>query len=93
VKLLVTCEPIDDGWRCTVTVGDDAGATAHEVAIDRATLADLAPASGPEELVRASFRFLLEREARESIMRRFELPLIGRFFPDYPEVIRGRLRG
>jgi hypothetical protein len=75
-----------------VTVGDDADATIHDVTVDRATLEDLAPEATVDELVVASFAFLLEREPRESIMRRFELPVIGRFFPDYPEEIRRRLR-
>lgn len=94
METIVRCEPADEGcWHCTVTVGDDPGATTHEVTVDRETLADLAPAATPEELVRASFAFLLEREPRESIMRRFELPIIGRFFADYPDEIRRRLAG
>ena len=39
----------------------------------------------------ASFRFLLAREPKESILSRFELPVIERYFPEYPEEIRGRL--
>jgi hypothetical protein len=74
-----------------VTVGDDAAATEHNVRVDRATLDDLAPGGTPEDLVRASFDFMLEREPRESIMRSFELPIIGRFFADYPDEIRRRL--
>jgi hypothetical protein len=89
---IVSCEPQDGGWRCAVTVGDDPAATHHEVLVDRATLEDLAPAATPELLVTESFRFLLEREPRESIMRRLELPIIGRFFGDYPDEIRNRLR-
>lgn len=89
----VSCHPHDGGWRCTVVVGDDAGATRHEVLVDRATLDDLAPAATPEMLVSESFAFLLEREPRESVMREFELPIIGRFFADYPDEIRRRLRG
>ena len=89
----VSCDPHDGGWRCTVVVGDDAGATRHEVLVDRATLDDLAPAATPEMLVSESFAFLLEREPRESVMREFELPIIGRFFADYPDEIRRRLRG
>lgn len=87
----VTCEPVEGGWRCTVVVGDDPGATIHEVAVDRSTLTDLAPAATPELLVGESFGFMLEREPRESILRRFELPIIGRFFADYPDEIRRRL--
>jgi hypothetical protein len=45
----------------------------------------------PERLIRASFEFLLEREPKESILARFELPVIERYFPEYPRVIRGKL--
>lgn len=74
-----------------VTVGDDAEATTHTVSVDRATLDDLAPGATPETLVGASFVFLLERETREEILRSFELPLIGRYFGDFPDEIRRRL--
>ena len=87
----IACEPTEAGWNCTVTIGDDAGATAHDVSVDRETLDDLAPGATPEELVRFSFEFLLEREPRESIMRSFELPIIGRFFGDYRDEVRRRL--
>jgi hypothetical protein len=91
-ELLVSCEPrAAGGWRCAVTVGDDAGATHHAVQVDRATLYDLAPGATPEDLVRASFEFLLEREPREGIMRSFELPVIGRFFGEYADEIGRRL--
>ena len=89
----VSCDPIDGGWRCSVLVGDDPEATEHTVEVDRPTLDDLAPGATPEELVRESFAYLLEREPRESIMRAFELPIIGRFFGDYPDEISRRLRG
>jgi len=91
--LSVTCDPHEGGWRCSVVVGDDASPTQHVVEVDRATLDDLAPGATPDELVRESFVYLLEREPRESIMRAFELPIIARFFGDYPDEISHRLRG
>lgn len=36
-----------------------------------------------EELVRASFEFLLQRESPTSILRRFSLDQITTFFPEY----------
>jgi hypothetical protein len=45
----------------------------------------------PEELVRRSFEFLLEREPKESILARFELPVIARYFPEFESEIRRRL--
>jgi hypothetical protein len=89
--LNVRCDPTADGWQCSVTVGDDPAATTHEVSVDRATLDDMAPGVSPEELVRISFEFLLEREPRQSIMRSFELPIIGRFFGDYRDEMERRL--
>jgi hypothetical protein len=45
-----------------------------------------------ERLVEESFRFLLEREPNTSILSSFELPLIGKYFPQYAREIRKRLR-
>jgi hypothetical protein len=87
----VTCQATEGGWRCSVVVGEDPGATRHQVLVDRETLEDIAPTATPELLVAESFAFLLEREPRESIMREFELPIIGRFFADYPDEIRRRM--
>lgn len=41
-----------------------------------------------ETLVEKSFEFLLEREPNTSILRSFELSVIGRYFPDYERTIK-----
>jgi hypothetical protein len=93
-RITVACERAEGGFRCQVTVGDDAGATHHAVSLTSADLERLAPgASDPVPLVDASFRFLLEREPRESILRAFELPIIARYFPSYHSEIGKRLGG
>ncbi len=86
----VTTTPAADGWTCRVRVTDADGSTAeHEVAVSHADLDRLAPgAADPTDLVRRSFAFLLEREPKESILRRFDLPVIGRYFPAYEREIR-----
>lgn len=89
----VRCDPTADGWRCLVRLGPEADAGEHEVTVDRPTLEDLAPGATPEALVDASFRFLLEREPPDAILRRFELPIIGRYFADFPDEIRRRMAG
>jgi len=43
-------------------------------------------------LVRASFEFLLERETVGSILPRFDLPVIARYFPGWREEMRRRWR-
>ena len=40
-----------------------------------------------EALVRRSFDFLLEREPNTSILRRFDLSVIARYFPEYERTI------
>lgn len=89
----VRCDPQAGGWRCQVTVPSGETTSEHEVTVDRATLDDLAPGATPEALVAESFQFLLEREPPGSILRSFELPIIGRYFADYAEEIRRRMAG
>lgn len=85
----VACTTSGRGWVCRVRVGDDPGRTEHRVTVTDADLARLAPGSAdPTDLVRRSFAFLLEREARESILRSFDLPEISRYFPEYERTIR-----
>lgn len=77
----VSVEPIDD-TTYRVTVSDEGGTTTHEVTVDPGEARRLSGGDAPG-LVDASFRFLLEREAKESIMRKFDLSVISRFFPEY----------
>jgi hypothetical protein len=83
-RIDVRCEPADEGWSCDV----DLGVTQHQVRVSRADLDRLAPgATDPTDLVRRSFAFLLEREPPTSILRSFDLPVIGRYFPEYERLI------
>ncbi len=66
--------------------------TQHRVRVTEADLARFSEGHAPEELLRASFQFLLEREPNTSILTSFDLPLIGRYFPEYGQDIRTRLR-
>lgn len=86
----VRCEPAPGGWTCRVELGGPGAPTTHVVSVSAADLARLAPgAAEPDDLVRRSFVFLLTREKKESILGRFDLPLIGRYFPEYERQIRG----
>lgn len=88
-RIDVGCERTGDGWTCHVTVTEGPTSTSHEVAVSRADLARLAPgAPAPDDLVRRSLSFLLSREPKESILRRFDLTVIGRYFPEYERLIR-----
>jgi len=90
----VRCVTGADGWLCQVTVAEDGSETHHSITFTRADFQRLAVGGvDPGRLVRASFEFLLEREPKESILRSFPLPVIGRYFPGYELEIRRRLAG
>lgn len=66
--------------------------TTHQVTVDPSYYEKLSGGRvPPETLVEKSFEFLLEREPNTSILRRFELPVISRYFPEYEKTIRQML--
>jgi hypothetical protein len=75
-----------------VEVRDETDTTSHVVGVPAGLPAALGcDHVAPEELVRASFGFLLEREPATSILRRFSLDQISRYFPEYPGEVHRRL--
>ena len=68
---------------------DGRATTTHDVTVTPEDVARYAPGASPERLLEASFEFLLEREPASSILSRFALPVIERYFPDYPREIGG----
>ena len=88
----VTKSDRPDGYECQVMVREDRSETRHRVTLQEADYQRLAgDTATPEELVAESFRFLLEREPKEAILRSFDLTVIGRYFPEYERVIGNRL--
>ena len=82
----------DDSYEFRVTVREASGETRHRVDLRKSDYQDLVGGkASPEDLVKESFRFLLEREPKESIMSSFDLLVIGRYFPDYRTKIVERL--
>lgn len=67
-----------EGWSFAVTAGDG--------------LATELGAPDAESLVRQSFAFLLEREPVGSILPRFDVTMIERYFPEWREAMRSRWR-
>ena len=88
----VSCVTAADGWLCQVTVAEDGSETRHSVTLTRIDFQRLTTSGGtPQALVKRSFEFLLAREPKESILRSFALPEIGRYFPDFErEITRAR---
>ncbi len=75
-----------------VEVSEGGRRTAHHVMVPE-SLGDVQlPSDDLEPVVRQSFRFLLEREPASSILSRFSLTDITRYFPEYPSELTHRLR-
>ena len=85
-SISVSCEGDgDEGWTCDVTLRERGiDISTHRVRVRAPDLARSTPGSTePDELVNASFAFLLERETPEMILRSFDLTDIARYFPEY----------
>jgi len=80
-----------DGDTFRVKVQDATGASLHEVSATEDNVRHYGEDAAAEQLIKASFHFLLEREPKESILSSFDLPVIEHYFPEYPREIRGRL--
>jgi len=88
------CAPTPTGWRCAVTIDDGHGTSTHDVTVateDSTDLAAATDAADVERLVYETMAFLLEREPKESILRSFDITVVGRYFPEFDHEIRSRL--
>jgi hypothetical protein len=81
-----------DATHFRVRVIEAGSESTHDVTLDSRDHAKLTGrAVEAEELIRKSFQFLLEREPKESILKRFDLSVISRYFPEYESEIKKRV--
>jgi hypothetical protein len=91
-EIEVQTSDLGGGYEFQVAVRERGSVTRHRVTLDQADCERLTGGkASPEALVVESFRFLLEREPKEAILRSFDLTLIGHYFPEYERQIRKRL--
>jgi hypothetical protein len=81
--------PLGHG-RFLVEVFEGRSSSIHEVTVAPEVIEDLNWQGTPEELIRSSFRFLLAREPKESIMHAFDIEVIGNYFPEWEAEARRR---
>jgi hypothetical protein len=83
---MITVQPINETtFRVTV---EGRTTTTHMVTVSPAYYEKLTGKRvTPDVLVEKSFAFLLERESNTSILSSFDLPVIGRYFPEYEKTI------
>lgn len=67
-----------------VLISSNSNSTSHIITLSSSQFCRLAGGSAkPEMLVEAALRFLLDRIPEERIAKRFDLPAIGQYFPDF----------
>ena len=67
-----------------VVIKEGRSESRHRVTMARAACEQWAgSARTPESCVEAAFRFLLDREPKESILARFDVSVIPRYFPEF----------
>ena len=67
-----------------VVVRDGKGETRHHVTMAQEICERwTAGKDTPERCLEAAFRFLLDREPKESILSRFDVTVISRYFPEF----------
>jgi hypothetical protein len=93
MALKIVVEQIADG-EFSVRVIEGASESSHLVTVKPGDYQRLAGGKvDAQELVRRSFEFLLENEPKESILGRFDLSVIGRYFPNFERDVKRRLSG
>jgi len=88
---MITAELTADGpvLMVNVRVADGGSETRHEVTLSHRDLARLGkPGESAESFVTRCFTFLLAREPKESILKRFDVSVIGDYFAEFEEEIR-----
>ena len=89
----IRCTEGHDPLTFEVTIRDANGETAHHVTMARATYERLSAGEyTPQRCIEAAFGFLLDREPKESILRRFDVTVISRYFPDFEQKLPAYLR-
>ena len=79
----VSKSEIETGWIFEVTVSNG-NSTTHRVNLTNEYYTHLSlKDTNPSDLVEGSFKFLLEREPKEMILRTFDLKIISHYFPEY----------
>ena len=73
----------DDPSIFEVVLQDAAGETQYRVSMSKKDRESLCRNMTPETCVRATFLFLLDREPKESILSRFDISVVGLYFPEF----------
>ena len=93
-RLLLTLPALNDNiWRYKVEITESdvsSSRTTHQVTMRKDYYMDLTQQGRmiPEELIKMSFEFLLDRESKESILGKFDIAQINIYFPEFEKMIK-----
>jgi hypothetical protein len=80
VRRIAEGDPLD----FEVVIREGGGETRHRVTMLRETYNQLSVGKHtPERCLEAAFRFLLDREPKESILGHFDVTVISHYFPEF----------
>ena len=86
-EIIISESKTEIGWAFQVTVSNG-NSTVHNVNLTTDYYEHLSlPNVKPDKLIESSFKFLLEREPKEMILRTFDIQIISRYFPEYEKKI------
>jgi hypothetical protein len=76
----------NDHFEFDVRVEENSSETQHRVTMTRSDYRKLTGGRvTPAQCIEAAFKFLLDREPKESILSRFDVTVISRYFPNFRE--------
>ena len=96
VRAAISVTPVDEGDPAAfeVVVREGKGETRHRVTMSAADHERIGGGkASPERCIEAAFRFLLDREPKESILGRFDVDVIRRYFPEFDRTVATYFRG
>ena len=86
-EIIISESKTEIGWAFQVTLSNG-NSTVHKVNLTKEYYEHLSlPDVEPHKVVESSFKFLLDREPKEMILRTFDLQIISKYFPEYEKRI------
>lgn len=79
----------EEGWTFLVELGHGYDLVEYRIDVNREYWAKLTSCRiEPAQLIEMTFKFLLDKEPKEMIMKKFNLSDINQFFPQYEREIK-----
>lgn len=85
--ITVVCVDGGDPLAFDVRVREGKSETRHRVTLLQRDFSRLGSRATPEATIQAAFRFLLDREPKESILASFDISVISRYFPEFEKAL------